>query len=75
MFGRLGLDRVDAVADELESIVSRDAPLLPPELVGKAIVGGIWGTMRDEVAAGRRPQLSELQSHIAEFTAVGVGAG
>jgi AcrR family transcriptional regulator len=75
MFGRAGLDRVDAMADELESILSRDAPLLPPELVGKAIVGGIWGTMRDEVAAGRRPQLSELQSHIAEFTAVGVGAG
>jgi AcrR family transcriptional regulator len=73
--GRSGLDRVDAVGDELESILSRDAPSLPPQLVGKALVGGIWGTIRDEVAAGRRAELRALQPRIANFAAVGFGAG
>jgi AcrR family transcriptional regulator len=73
--GRSGLDRVDAVGDELESILSRDAPSLPPQVVGKALVGGIWGTIRDEVAAGRRAELRALQPRIANFAAVGFGAG
>lgn len=73
--GRPGLARIDAVMDELEAILRQGAPVEPPELVGKAIIGGIWGAIRDEVMAGRRAELTDLHPQIVEFATVGFEAG
>jgi AcrR family transcriptional regulator len=77
--GRPGLERLDAFMDRLGAIFAQGAPPTAAgrhrEVVSAAIVGGIWGTIRLEVMAGRRTDLPALQPQIVEFVAIGFGAG
>jgi AcrR family transcriptional regulator len=76
--GRAGLERLDVFMDELAGIFEADAPVPKPsdrdELVSAAIVGGVWGAIRQEIMSGKRTELTALQPALIRFVSVGFGS-
>jgi AcrR family transcriptional regulator len=75
--GRAGLERLDAFMVQLALIFEEGAPVPKSgrrnELVTAAIVGGIWGAIRQEIMSGHRTELVALHPALVRFVSVGFG--
>jgi AcrR family transcriptional regulator len=76
--GPAGLDRADGMMDRflahLDPPQTAGSPSGPPEVVRRAIGGGIWAAVEIELSHGRGGHLSELAPSLADFALIPFGA-